>query len=70
MIKIEKNIPVPPFKKSLKYPFEEMEVGGSFVVTDIKKNNLAITAKKFGTRTGKKFLVREAEGGVRCWRIE
>ena len=70
MIKIEKNIPIPTFKKTLKYPFEEMQVGDSFFVKDVKRNNLSITARKYGSKTGRKFLVREVEGGVRCWRVE
>ncbi len=70
MIKVEKNIPIPPFRKTLKYPFEGMEVGDSFFVTDVKRNNLAITARKYGSKTGKKFLVRDVKGGVRCWRVE
>ena len=70
MIKIEKNIPVPPFRKALKYPFEEMQVGDSFLVTDVKRENLAITARKYGKKAGKDFLVREVEGGVRCWRVK
>lgn len=70
MIKIDKDVPVPPFKRALKYPFDKMEVGDSFMVKGVKRENLAVTAAKYGKKSGKAFLVRDIEGGVRCWRIE
>ena len=70
MIKIDKGIPLLPFRRAMKNPFDEMGVGDSFMVKGVKRENLAVTAAKYGKKSGKAFLVREVEGGVRCWRIE
>lgn len=63
MIKIDKNIPIPPKRgRPKKYPFDEMEVGDSCLVKTKGVLSRRIDGKRFTTRTVK--------GGVRVWRVE
>jgi hypothetical protein len=66
MIKIEKNIAVP----TSSYPFDQMEVGDSFVVIDQTKiAGARVAAYNCGMRKEKKFASRRVTEGVRIWRI-
>lgn len=74
MHKIEKNIEIPrrcanskgrPFK----YPFNEMEVGDSFL-TGEPRSRISGAIGGYRKRHGCKFAARTVEGGVRVWRIE
>ena len=69
-IKIQKNIPVPPRTRPLRFPFDKMKVGDSFLVKGVKPANLYQSAHTYGRRMKEKFLVRSVDGGVRCWRVE
>lgn len=64
---IEKDIPIPEVsgKGRSKYPFPEMEVGDS-----IFSDNVSIrqAAYAYARRKGKKFVVRQVDGGYRVWR--
>lgn len=71
---IEKNVPVPPRSK---YPFEQMDVGDSFFTPlgpdqTIKRlqNTLSGAAGYFARNTEMNFVIRQANDGVRCWRIK
>jgi len=65
MFQIEKNVPLPK-----KYPFDEMEVGDSFELLDtMKRNTVNIAARRYGDKTGKKFVVRTKDKKLRCWRL-
>lgn len=67
---IEKDVPM---IKKRKYPFDEMEVGESFLEPDFRKyhsiNTQARTAQR---RSGnkKRFTVFNTEDGVRTWRVK
>lgn len=65
-IRIDKGIPMPR-----KFPFEEMEVGDSFVVPpDTHRTTVSIAAKRFGDKHGMKFATRTMpDRTLRCWRI-
>ncbi len=72
-VTIEKNIPV-PVTNTFKYPFEEMEVGDSFLISgDEAVRKLRSAAAYHSRRSEAKYSVRSvSEGdsvGVRCWRI-
>lgn len=74
MHKIEKGI-LPPKGRNTnlaKYPFAEMDVNDSFVVTDIKERQVVrAAAYEFAKRHGKKFITRSVENDqTRVWRIE
>lgn len=68
---IEKGIPLPSRQVARKYPFDEMEVGDSFFVTDVSVVLLHAHARRHSPR---RFTCRTVvEGdikGVRVWRIE
>lgn len=78
MYHIEKNIPMPPKREvGVKYPFSAMDVGDSFFVPvspgDSKEKlqaRIHSAQKKNKTIGGRRFTVRQSEGGVRCWRTE
>lgn len=71
-IEIQKNIPVP--KKALthgntKYPFNEMEVGDSFLIAGSKQNCHSATAGANFRYPTKRFKVLKTDEGYRCWRM-
>lgn len=82
MIEIEKNVPIPARKSSVrnkKYPFELMEVGDSFFVPERSVKTFGSTVSAAARRTGYKFATRqtaehgqfgERVEGVRVWRVE
>lgn len=70
--KIESDVPAPSSRngRSYKYPFAEMNVGDSFLISDgsgVEKIRYA--ASYYGSRNQKKFAVRKCDSGHRCWRI-
>ena len=76
---IEKGIPVQPktFKRNVmpfKYPFNYMEVGDSFLISDYKsnKNGYAFSYVSMPNQRlkPKKFTQRLTIDGVRIWRIK
>lgn len=71
---IEENVPLPaehaPRGRKEKYPWSTLEVGQSFFVPDVSAKRMQSTASKAGGRTGRTFVARNAEGGVRVWRYE
>jgi len=80
VFKIEKNIPIPLSTREHKYPFDDMEIGDSFLahwktknLTKKEKNNM-VTSIKGASRAvrlkGKKFCTRCNGKGVRCWRTK
>lgn len=73
-MKIEKDVPVPPRSTgpgSNKYPFAEMEVGDSVLFDEPRlKSPPYLAAQYHARKTGKKFVGRVVEGGVRIWRVE
>lgn len=78
MIEIEKGVPMPRkgsgrppsgTKHRMPIPFGGMGVGDSVLVTDRPRQSVASIASAFGKRWGMSFATRDAEGGVRVWRI-
>ena len=72
--KIEKNHVVPASVDGLgrreKYPWSQLDVGQSFFVEGVALRSMSSTASHAGRRNVKKFIARDAEGGVRVWRYE
>lgn len=68
MIKIDKNVPIPPAGQGRprKYPFDEMDVGDSFFSGSIA----SVESSAYSRNDGKKFVLRKVRGGVRVWRVE
>lgn len=75
MFVIEKNVEIPAqvrkgsgTRKS-KYPFAEMEMNDSFFVPERTTKQFAPTAYGAAKKLGRKFTLRNVEGGVRVWRV-
>jgi len=76
MIRIEKNVPLPPKRIGAPNPMYELvinqlEIGDSFVIPNKEgqtkvSNTWAVTAKKLG----KRLEYRTIEGGYRFWRVQ
>ena len=73
VVTVEKNIDMPVMRVTAsKYPYDEMEVGDSFMVTSERVsmiNTMCGVNKKKGVELGMKFIAKRVEGGVRVWRI-
>ena len=72
-VKVDKDVPLPvrgteKEPGSIKYPFNEMEVGDSFSVESVSSiRSLCVRFNK----TGRKFRVLKCkDGSHRCWRTE
>lgn len=83
MIKIQKNIAIPPSTRTLgagqsKYPLINMEIGDSFAIparTPLAAKRAVATLSNAKTRFYKKypdykFAIRKMENEVRIWRIK
>ena len=65
MLPIDKNVPLPA-----RFPFEQMEVGDSFVITT-KRQTASVAARRYGDKHGRKFITRKMpDGTIRCWRTQ
>jgi hypothetical protein len=74
-MKIEKGIPCPYFGRvdGLKYPFERMKVGDSFLISkEIAHFNVrnAYWQLMHRKHLDWKFTIRKTAKGFRCWRIK
>ena len=74
MYVIEKGVPIPKRLyaggRNTKYPWDEMVVGDSIFCEGKTSKTLSASALTWGKRHGRRFACRNAEGGVRVWRIE
>jgi hypothetical protein len=69
-VRIEKGVPLPRAHRSSKYPWRQMEVGDSFFAAGVLRSSLRQQAYAVGRKIGRKFAVRQVEGGTRVWRVE
>lgn len=73
-MQIEKGIPI--YRKGqepkvTKYPWPAMDEGDSvFFEGETTVGNAASSARQWGKKNDKKFVVRTLDGGVRIWRTE
>lgn len=66
---IEKGIPLPTKAKTVcPYPWEEMEVGDSFLVPGAKRVTMASACRYAGKKRGRRYIARPMADGIRCWR--
>jgi hypothetical protein len=73
MIDIQKNIPLPPrtsARKRNKYPWEQLRIGDSLLLTVSSMNAARSMAHKVSKRLGYEFEIREWSGGFRVWRVK
>ena len=72
---IEKGIPIPEIKRKgrgpsgSKYPIEEMEIGESIRISDVKRATVDTMKNKYRKRLGYKFLVVPEAGAWRLHRV-
>lgn len=68
-IVIEKDVPLMPTLRRMKYPLQAMDVGDSFEIED-PKGTLIVSLRSSVSRLKPKLFVvrRVGEGKVRCWR--
>jgi hypothetical protein len=69
-ITIEKNIALPPQKKSNNYPYKNMKVGDSFFVDGGVITVICNSNYRMSKQLDCKFTARKEGTGVRVWRIE
>lgn len=67
-MKIEKHIPLPP--RGYDLPFEQMEVGDSFLLPAKVSAGYARTLiHRAQHKSTRKFSLRHTNEGYRCWRV-
>ena len=69
MYEISKDVPIPTPVKKYHLPYEQLQVGESFWVQDIKMSVLCNLNTRYSKRLSRKFVCRSDKGGVRVWRI-
>lgn len=70
-IKIEHGIPMPTRHSPSPYPFDDMQVGDSFLFPSGTTSQQANSAAgKAGRRLNRTFNTRTTPEGRRCWRTE
>ena len=69
MYKIEKNVPIPPSSKMGRFPYDELDVGDSFIASNVKLASVCSSNYRVGKRLGRKFIARQENGDVRVWRV-
>lgn len=66
MVKLEKNVPIPPRRgREAKYPWRQMKVGDSFVAPAAIRGCFYASAKRFGYKIR---VAVEGKNNVRVWR--
>lgn len=64
-VDIEVGLPIP--EKVSKYPWNDLQIGQSFVYKG-KRTSANAIAWKVGNEKGWKFTLRSVDGGIRIWR--
>lgn len=69
--KIEKGVPLDNSGRGRKrkYPFDQLEVDDSILITDAKAKSMSSLASNFSRKNGVKLKVRSVDDGVRVWRV-
>jgi len=70
MYEIQKDVPLPTKRVKHDYPYEQLEVGESFVVSGVGMNSLCNLNRVKGRKYGRKFVCRKDGEGIRIWRVE
>lgn len=72
-MKVEKGIPIPHRSGdgTRKYPFDQMEVGDSFLCNGFDPGKISSAGYHFGLKSEpkKKFSIKKTPEGHRCWRV-
>jgi hypothetical protein len=67
-MKIEKNVPMPP--RGYELPFEQMEIGDSFLLpAGVSAGYARTLIHKAQNKLDRGFSLRRTDDGYRCWRV-
>jgi hypothetical protein len=68
---VETDVPVPPkkYNRKSKYPFSTMQANQSVMIPNKTYAAIMGLLRKHKL-SGKKYVVRKSDGGMRVWRIE
>ncbi|NBS40856.1 MAG: hypothetical protein EBS73_16710 [Betaproteobacteria bacterium] len=64
-MEIEKSVPMPPERKRMNLPYDQMEIGDSFLVKDVPMQTICSANYRYGKRRNVRFMARVVEGGIR-----
>ena len=67
-IKRESGYAIPPARVVYAYPYEEMDVGDSFVVPVAARAKVLNANYRAGKRLGRVFIARTEGDNIRIWR--
>jgi len=67
-VKIEKGVPIPKSKADLKWPWDKLKVGESFLFPIELLASARSQAYSYGKKLGRHFTTRTVDGGARVWR--
>ncbi len=68
-IEVVRGVSAPMPRVVYAYPYEEMEVGDSFVVPVAARQKVLNANYRAGKRLGRKFVARAEGGNLRVWRV-
>ena len=66
---IEKNIEIPKRSESVHIPYEDFEVGDSYLAIGAKLQVVCNANYRASKRLGMQFIARKEPEGVRVWRV-
>lgn len=72
MIKVDKNVPIPPAKRQTIYPWAKLEIGDSFFIpgkTAGKMGGIFASAKALDHKYTARTVVENGVKGARVWRV-
>lgn len=73
--KIEKGIEIPKQRRECKFPFNDMDVGDSFVYSEYSRSNMTSISNAArnwarARKNGFVFSCRKMDNKIRIWRIK
>jgi hypothetical protein len=69
-MEIQKGLELPKHGGGFrKYPWEGMQIGDSFLISDKSITSVSSVANRASARLGMKFSCRSTDAGVRVWRV-
>lgn len=70
MYNVESGVEIPKARRKHNFPYGDMNIGDSFMVSDMKIGAMCNYNKRNGAKLGMKFVAKKEGDGVRIWRIE
>ena len=68
-IEVQQGVAVPPPRVVYAYPYEDMEIGDSFVVPLGARQKVMNANSRASKRLGRRFIARTEGDLVRIWRV-